>query len=173
MREMTLNPAMGNYLDMAISTRNSPNENYAREILQLFSIGLYMLNQDGTLKLDGQGNPIPTYDQDVVNGFTKVFTGWTFCDVGCPNSQLGIKNYIDPMRLFPANHDIGDKLVLNYPGSIPIIPAGFSAEQDLEMALDNIFYHPNVASVCRQIIDSTTCYKQSDTCIYLARGGGF
>ena len=90
---------MGNYLDMAISTHNSPNENYAREILQLFSIGLYMLNQDGTLKLDGQGNPIPTYDQNVVNGFTKVFTGWTFCDVGCPNSQLGIKNYIDPMRL--------------------------------------------------------------------------
>ncbi len=144
MREMTLNPAMGNYLDMAISTRANPNENYAREILQLFSVGLYMLNQDGTLKLDGQGNLIPTYDQDVVNGFTKVFTGWTFCDVGCPGSQLGIKNYIDPMRLFPANHDVGDKAVLNYPGSVPVIFGGLSAEQDLELALDNIFYHPNV-----------------------------
>jgi uncharacterized protein (DUF1800 family) len=144
MREMTLNPAMGNYLDMAISTRVSPNENYAREILQLFSVGVYMLNQDGTLKLDGQGNPIPTYDQNVVNGFTKVFTGWTFCDVGCPNSELGIKNYIDPMRLFPANHDIGDKAVLNYPGSVPVIFGGLTAEQDLELALDNIFYHPNV-----------------------------
>lgn len=145
MREMTLNPAMGNYLDMAISTRNNPNENYAREILQLFSVGLYMLNQDGTLRSDTQGNPIPTYDQDVVNGFTKVFTGWTFCDVGCPNSQLGARNYIDPLRLNAANHDTSDKLVLNYPGSIPMIPAGLTAEQDLEQALDNIFYHPNVA----------------------------
>ncbi len=145
MREMTLNPAMGNYLDMAISTRNSPNENFAREILQLFAIGVYQLNQDGTPKLDGQGNPIPTYDQNVVNGFTKVFTGWTFCDVGCAASLPGIKNYIDPMVLTLANHDTGEKMLLNYPGSAMTIPAGLTAEQDLEQALDNIFYHPNIA----------------------------
>jgi uncharacterized protein (DUF1800 family) len=152
MREMTLNPAMGNYLDMAISTRNSPNENYAREILQLFSVGLYQLNQDGTPKLDGQGNSIPTYDQNVVNGFTKVFTGWTFCDVGCAASLPGIKNYIDPMILNPANHDPGEKMLLNYPGSAMMIPAGLTAEQDLEQALDNIFYHPNVAPFVSKIL---------------------
>jgi uncharacterized protein (DUF1800 family) len=148
MEEMTLNPAMGNYLDMAISTRTSPNENYAREILQLFTIGLYMLNPDGTVKLDGTGAPIPSYDQSIVNGFTKVFTGWSFCEVPgtqCPNRTQGALNFIDPMIVVnAANHDPGTKQVLNYPGSSSIIPAGQTPEQDMKQALDNIFYHPNV-----------------------------
>ncbi|MBS1794651.1 MAG: DUF1800 family protein [Acidobacteria bacterium] len=152
MREMTLNPAMGNYLDMAISTQQNPNENYAREILQLFSIGLYRLNQDGTVQRDAQNNPIPTYDQSVVNGFTKVFTGWSFCVQGCPNSQPGIVNYKDQMVLTPANHDAGEKQLLNYPGAVSIIPAGLTADQDFEMALDNIFYHPNVAPFVSKIL---------------------
>jgi uncharacterized protein (DUF1800 family) len=152
MREMTLNPAMGNYLDMAISTRTSPNENYAREILQLFSIGLFMLNQDGTVKRDAQGNPIPTYDQAVVNGFTKVFTGWTFCGQQCPDTEPGIVNYRRPLVLNPANHDTGEKQVLDYPGSDPIIPAGLSGEEDLERALDNIFHHPNVAPFVSKLL---------------------
>jgi uncharacterized protein (DUF1800 family) len=152
MREMTLNPAMGNYLDMAISTRQSPNENYAREILQLFSIGLFMLNQDGTLKLDAEGNPIPTYTQEEVNGFTKVFTGWTFCGQDCPDTQPGIRNMRAPMVLNPQNHDTTEKQVLNYPGASSIIPAGLSAEQEFELALDNIFYHPNVAPFVSKIL---------------------
>lgn len=147
MVDMTLNPAMGNYLDMARSTAQNPNENYAREILQLFSIGLDMLNQDGTPMLDGQGNRIPTYDQAIVNGFTKVFTGWTFCNSGCPNSQTGgIVNYRDPLVVvFPQQHDTTQKQVLNYPGANPIIPAGQTPNQDFNQAIDNIFYHPNVA----------------------------
>ncbi|HEX8368853.1 MAG TPA: DUF1800 family protein [Pyrinomonadaceae bacterium] len=149
MEEMTLNPSMGNYLDMAISTRQSPNENYAREILQLFSIGVFMLNQDGTVKLDGSGNPLPSYDQSTVNGFTKVFTGWTFCEVTgaqCPNRTLNAVNFIDPMIVVnPANHDPSSKQVLSYPGSSSIIPAGQAPELDMKQALDNIFYHPNVA----------------------------
>ncbi|HLM01808.1 MAG TPA: DUF1800 family protein [Pyrinomonadaceae bacterium] len=148
MEEMTLNPAMGNYLDMAISTRQSPNENYAREILQLFSIGLYMLNQDGTVRTDGNGAPIPSYDQAIVNGFTKVFTGWTFCELSngqCPNRTLVGPNYVDPMIITnPNNHDPSSKQVLNYPGASPIIPAGQSPDVDMKQALDNIFYHPNV-----------------------------
>lgn len=154
MGEMTLNPAMGNYLDMAISTRQSPNENYAREILQLFSVGLYMLNQDGTVKTDGQGNPIATYDQNVVNGFTKVFTGWTFCETTavCPNRTLEAVNFIDPMLLNPNNHDNTEKQLLNYPGSVSTIPAGLTADEDLTLALDNIFYHPNVAPFVSKIL---------------------
>src|SRR5688572_13693672 len=89
MKQVTLNAAMGTYLDMAISTKNNPNENYARELMQLFSIGLFMLNQDGTLQLDAESNPIPTYDQNGVNNLTKVLTGWTLCNVNnpaiCPN----------------------------------------------------------------------------------------
>lgn len=152
LREMTLNPAMGNYLDMAISTAASPNENYAREILQLFSIGLYMLNQDGTLQRDAEGNPIPTYDQDIVGGFTKLFTGWTFCNSGCPNSVPGIVNFRDPLIVNPANHDQGEKRVLSYPGAVSVIPAGQTPMEDLEQALDNIFYHPNVAPFVSKLL---------------------
>ncbi|MDQ6787735.1 MAG: DUF1800 domain-containing protein [Acidobacteriota bacterium] len=146
MTDMTLNPAMGDYLDMARSTKGSPNENYAREVLQLFSIGLFMLNQDGTLQLDGSGNPIPSYDQTTVNNFTKVFTGWTFCNTGCPNSTLGAPNYKDPMILNQANHDVTAKTLLAYPNAVnQNLPANQNGATDLTQALDNIFNHPNVA----------------------------
>lgn len=153
MREMTLNPGMGNYLDMARSTRTNPNENYPREILQLFSIGLFMLNQDGTLMLDGQGRPIPTYDQTTVDNFTKVLTGWTFCNVGCPNSAPGLVNYKDPMILNQANHDVTAKTLLAYPGAVnQNIPASLNGNTELEMALDNIFYHPNVGPFVSKLL---------------------
>lgn len=145
MEAMTLNPAMGDYLDMARSTKNNPNENYAREILQLFTIGLFMLNQDGTLQLDESNDPIPTYDQETVNNFTKVLTGWTFCNVGCPNSTLGAVNFKDPLVLNQNNHDITSKVLLDYPNAVNRnIPAGLNGNAEMDVALDNIFYHPNV-----------------------------
>ncbi len=134
--EITLNPGMGRYLDMVTSTKTNPNENYAREILQLFSVGLDKLNPDGTPLLDADGKRIPTYDQAVVSGFAKVFTGWTF---GPPPSP-GIVNYIDPMRLIAGNHDTGTKQLLNGVE----LPAGQTGDKDLNDALDNIFNHPNV-----------------------------
>ena len=158
MGEMTLNPTMGVYLSMALSTRNNPNENYAREVMQLFTVGLYMLNQDGTLQLDGSNNPIPTYDQNGVNNLTKVFTGWSFCSsIGqtCPNAQVGIQNYIDPMLLVNSQHDLTAKTLLSYPGVVnQNIPActgctgsaiATYANASMNQALDNIFYHPNLA----------------------------
>jgi uncharacterized protein (DUF1800 family) len=129
MKEMTLSPAMGEYLDMVRSTRQNPNENYPRELLQLFTIGLYQLNQDGTLVRDNEGNRIPTYDQDKVDQFTKVFTGWVLCSNGnnpaCPNAVVGAPNFIDPMYLaFPNNHDQTAKTLFNYAGAPnPMIPA--------------------------------------------------
>ncbi len=146
MTDITLNPAMGNYLDMVRSTKNNPNENYAREILQLFSVGLFMLNQDGTLQRDQNGSPIPTYDQTTVNNFTKVFTGWTLCNTGCPNSTLGAPNYKDPMILNQNNHDVTAKTLLAYPNAVnPTIAANTSGATEMNQALDNIFNHPNVA----------------------------
>ena len=155
MHDVTLNPTMGFYLDMARSTRTNPNENYPREILQLFSIGLYLLNTDGTLQLDTNGDPIPTYTQENINELSKVFTGWTFCNFTCPNSAAGIVNYKDPMTLIPANHDTTAKTLLNYPGAQnTVIPACTNcttdeatriyAEASLNQAIDNIFKHPNV-----------------------------
>ncbi len=161
MAQMTLSPMMGDYLDMNLSTKTNPNENYAREIMQLFTIGLFMLNQDGTLQLDGSGNPIPTYDQNGVNNLTKVLTGWTLCNSGCANSVAGSSNYIDPMVLATGNHDTTAKTLLSYPGSTTTNIAACSnctggtssqnaanitiyANNSMNQALDNIFYHPNV-----------------------------
>jgi uncharacterized protein (DUF1800 family) len=158
MQEMTLNAGMGNYLNMRASTRFSPNENFAREVLQLFNTGLFMLNPDGTRKLDEQGNPIPTYDQNTVNNFTNVFTGWNLCEIaGCPNRVPGAPNYIDPMIIINSNnHDLTAKTLLSYPGSAATmnIPACTGctgaavtayANNSLNQALDNIYNHPNVA----------------------------
>ncbi len=149
LRDITLSPAMGNYLDMARSTRQNPNENYAREILQLFSIGLDMLNPDGTPMLNSQGARIPTYNQATVDNFTKVFTGWTFCNIpGCANAAPGIVNYIDPMAVNPDNHDNTEKVLLN--GTV--LPAGLPPGEDLKRALDNIFHHPNVGPFISKLL---------------------
>jgi uncharacterized protein (DUF1800 family) len=159
MYEMTLNPGMGDYLNMRASTRFSPNENFAREILQLFNIGVFMLNPNGTLRTDTQGNPIPTYGQAVVNNFTLVFTGWSLCETSatlCPNRFPGSPNFIDPMIITNTNnHDISAKTLLTYPGSsttnIPACPGCTGtavttyATNSLNQALDNIYHHPNTA----------------------------
>ena len=146
MKQMTLNPAMGDYLDMARSTKSNPNENYPREILQLFSVGLFMLNQDGTVQKDANGVPIPSYDQTTVNNFTKVFTGFGFCNTTCTNSAPGVVNFKDPMILTQTNHDVTAKTLFNYTGAVnSTIPANTNGNTEIDMALDNIFYHPNVA----------------------------
>jgi uncharacterized protein (DUF1800 family) len=159
MHEMTLNPGMGDYLDMRESTRFYRNENFAREVLQLFNIGLVMLNQDGTVQTDPQNNPIPTYDQITINNFTQLLTGWNLCEASltqCPNRSPGSPNFIDSMIVTnPNNHDIGSKTLLNYPGSTTTnVPAcdgctGTAvttyASNSLNQALDNIYNHPNVA----------------------------
>jgi hypothetical protein len=116
------------------------NENYAREIMQLFSIGTTMLNPDGTPQLDGNGLLVPSYTQATIGETARVFTGWTYL----PNSgSLQWPEYINPsgpMVPFPAEHDMGSKLLVN--GYVE--PAGLSPQQDLNNALDNIFNHPNV-----------------------------
>jgi hypothetical protein len=109
--------------------------------MQLFSIGLVELNLDGTTRTDGQGQPIPTYDQAVIEGFAHVFTGWNYA--GAPTFELARQNDNNqtvPMQLYPAYHDNGEKQLLN--GTV--VPANQTGDQDLAMALDNIFNHPNV-----------------------------
>lgn len=133
--EITRNAAMGRYLDLATSTRTRPNENYPRELLQLFSIGTIRLNPDGTPQIDANG-PVPTYDQAVVDGFSMALTGWSYA----PQFGSGISNYIDPLRLTPGNHDTSEKLLLRG----VTLPAGRSGEEDLDAALDNVFQDPNV-----------------------------
>ncbi|MGB5720907.1 MAG: DUF1800 domain-containing protein [Woeseiaceae bacterium] len=147
LEEVTLHPAMGVYLSMLGNEKPDPvlnirpDENYAREVMQLFSIGLVELNIDGTEKLDMQGQPIPTYDQEIIEGFAHVYTGWTFA--GAPSFRQARPtpfNQVIPMQLYPGFHDLGAKTLLN--GTT--LPAGQSGDQDLRDALDNIFNHPNV-----------------------------
>jgi hypothetical protein len=136
--DITLNPAMGRYLDTVNNTRTAPNENYGRELLQLFSIGVNLLNIDGTPQLDAEGQPIPAYDQSTITAFARVFTGWTFA----PRRVDGVTNYIDPLVPGAAgNHDKDPKTLLNG----VTLPGGGDAPTDLRDALDNIFAHANVA----------------------------
>lgn len=152
MEGVTLSPAMGMYLNMAENDKEDPltgrkaNENYARELMQLFSIGLHQLNPDGTLQLDDKGQPIPTYGQVEVQGFAKVFTGWTFAQKITPHGFRGAPTYLidyrKPMVLFPEHHSTSEKNLL----SGVTIPASQTAEaaNDLKVALDTVFKHPNV-----------------------------
>ncbi|MEO7788216.1 MAG: DUF1800 family protein [Vicinamibacterales bacterium] len=143
--EMSISPAMGNYLDIAGNTKAIPNENYGREVLQLFSLGTFRLNPDGTQQLDLNGAPIPTYAQATVNNFARVFTGWNRATA----PMTGVPNYIDPMVANQAQHDVAAKTLLT--GTV--LPANQSAAQDLHDAIDNIISDPNVAPfIAKQLI---------------------
>lgn len=156
MHDVTVSPGMGAYLNMLNSakppTGQIANENYARELMQLFTIGLFAMNQDGTLQLDGSGNPIPSYTQAQVQAFARAYTGWTYATAagGVPTKfPYGTPNYLAPMVAVETAHDTTAKTVLN--GTV--LPAGQTAEMDLSGALANIFAHTNVGPfVSKQLI---------------------
>ena len=156
MEEATLNPVMGEYLSMkgnqkAVPERNIlPDENYAREMMQLFTIGLHELNMDGSQKLDAQGKSIPTYSQDTIEEMARVFTGWHFADVvDLVNGSDTEPDFINRMVVIEEFHDRGQKTVLG--GAI--IPAEQSAQEDMQEILDIVFNHPNVAPfISKQLI---------------------
>ncbi|MGA7794373.1 MAG: DUF1800 family protein [Candidatus Acidiferrales bacterium] len=154
MTDVTLTPAMGNFLNMVNNDAPPPgehaNENYAREIMQLFTLGLNQLNPDGSPVLDSSGNPIPTYTQNDVMDLGRAFTGWTFPPMpGKPQQNHNPEFYGGPMVAVESLHDSGTKTILGQ-----TIPAGGSAEQDLAAALGIIFNHPNVGPfVAQQMIE--------------------
>jgi uncharacterized protein (DUF1800 family) len=147
LQDVTLSPTMGHYLDMANSDQTNtangtvPNQNYAREVLQLFSIGLVELNQDGSQQLDATGAPIPTFTPPTIEGFAALFTGWTYPPLsGASSNWTNPINFDGQMVSFPNHHQAGTKLLLNS----YTVPAGQTPDQDLANGLDNIFNHPNV-----------------------------
>ncbi len=161
--DVTLNPAMGFYLNTAGNSKVSPNENYAREIMQLFSVGVDTLNQDGTPVLDAQGNRIPTYDQATITNLARVFTGW-YLQPDKPWSvdpSQFVPDFIDPMVLVnnTNTYDTAQKTLLNG----LVLPActnctnaaNFKAYKtnELNAAIDNLFNHPNTGPyLCTQLI---------------------
>ena len=174
LEEITLNPAMGNYLDMVNNDKPNPsrgrtaNENYAREVMQLFSIGLYKLNPNGTLQLDAGGRPVPTYDQAVIEGMARVFTGWTYAPLpGATPRRRNPRNYLAPMVLWPQSHDTGAKRIVDG----RVLPARQTGEVDLQAALGALFSHPNVGPFAgRQLIQHLVTSNPSPG--YVARVAG-
>jgi uncharacterized protein (DUF1800 family) len=166
LKDITLNPGMGRYLDMAGNSRVAPNENYARELMQLFSIGTDLLNQDGTPVLDVNGNRVPTYGQTEITNFARVFTGWIIANTTANTfSGQSVPDYIRPMG-FSNNtgangpFDIGAKTLLNGL-SLPACSnctnnaANMATYKNAELdaAIDNIFNHQNTGPyVCTQLI---------------------
>ena len=160
MNDVSLSPGMGAYLNMLNSNKPGvvngvtqiANENYPRELMQLFTMGLDLLNPDGIPQVDSNGNPIPAYTEAQVQAFARAYTGWTYAtSTGGSASKFpnGTANYSAPMAAVESAHDEGSKTLLN--GTV--LPSGQTAEQDLAGALQNIFNHPNVGPfVCRQLI---------------------
>jgi uncharacterized protein (DUF1800 family) len=170
MNDVTLSPAMGIYLDMVESYKPTgtliADENYARENMQLFNLGLDLINQDGSLQLDGNGNPIPTYTEAEVQAFARAYTGWTFAnpDGSTPSDFIGVPNYYHPMVAVDMWHDENRKTLLR--GTT--LPAGQTAEEDLAGALNNVFQHPNLPPfVSRQLIQHLV--KSDPSPAYISR----
>ena len=171
MHDVSVSPGMGAYLNMLNSAKapagQIPNENYARELMQLFTTGLNLLNDDGTLQLDGSGNPIPTYTQAQVQAFAAAYTGWTYATAsgGVPaHFPNNTANYLAPMVAVESSHDMTAKTLLN--GTV--LASGQTAEEDLQGALTNIFNHPNVGPfVCKQLIQHLVTSTPSPA--YVAR----
>ncbi len=153
--DVTFHPAMGLYLShlnnpMSDTTLNQyPDENYAREVMQLFTIGLLELELDGQLKRNIYGQEIPTYSNNEVIEFAKIFTGLGF---DAPMAEFGSRRFYDmkvPMIMYEDFHEPGPKYLL-YGDTIP---SGLTGLQDIDEAIDNLFYHPNVAPFfCRRMI---------------------
>ena len=169
LEDVTLHPVMGVYLDMLHNDKanptlgTEPNENYGREVMQLFAVGLKKLNPDGTLLLDGSSQPIPTYGQDEVKALSRVFTGWHFAQQGSPGWDYIAPNYRQPMQPVPGHHDAAAKKLLDN----VVLPAGQTDVQDLHDALDLLANHASTGPfICKQLIQRLVTSNPSPGYVY-------
>jgi len=181
-KAVTLNPGMGRYLNMANNNKGNAakgtaaNENYSRELMQLFTLGLTQLNADGSPVLDGNNNPVPTYNQSVVTNLAKAFTGWTYPTA--PGATAQTNNpayYFGQMFAVQSEHDTTAKAIF----SNITIPAGQSAEQDLESVLDALMQQPTMAPfISKQLIqhlvtsNPSPSYVSRVSNVFMNDGGG-
>lgn len=158
LQDVTYSPIMAQWLTYLRNrkgdpkTGRMPDENYARELLQLFTIGLVDLNQDGTQKIGVEGNPIELYDNDDIIGLSRVFTGLSLKGNDFWHRGADEDAYYNPLQMFDEEHSPLEKSFLG-----KTIPAGTSGDQTINEALDHIFDHPNVAPfLARQLIQRFT-----------------
>lgn len=198
LEDIALSPAMGIYLSHMrnrpedTGVGRMPDENFAREIMQLFTIGLHELNADGTLHVDPNGNPIDNYNNDDVLAMAKVFTGWSW---GFPDSQLNLTNFrwvtpstsatddqkidLQRMKAYPGQHSTVQKKLFTGRNWSVTLPAGNSAQADLKVALDTLFKHPSVGPfIGRQLIqhlvtsNPSQAYISRITAVFNSNGQG-
>jgi uncharacterized protein (DUF1800 family) len=196
LEDVSLNAAMGLWLTYLGNLPadpikgTAPDENYAREVQQLFTIGLVQLQPDGTLKLDASAQPIPTYDQTAITETARIFTGWgyavssatltdqtTFKQKRPPAPGLSIiadsSAWFQPMINYPAFHDAGTKRVVSLDqGPLAqarptVIPGGQTGLQELRSFLDTLFAHPNIGPfVSRHLIQRLVTANPSPAYVY-------
>ena len=195
LEEVTLSPTMGRYLDMKendkpdISTGRIPNENYAREIKQLFSVGLFRMWPDGTLILNSKDEVVPTYTQREIVGLAHLMTGWDDGYDGAYRTTLGAAtNWLRQMREVPGRHYTGPKRLLNNEvlpglptlGGVPLDPQATHTSlhfndpdyqdlpsQELDFIHDQLFNHPNTGPfICRQLIQRLVTSHPSRGYVY-------
>ncbi len=187
LEELTLNPAMGAFLSTRgnlkedPATGRLPDENYAREVMQLFSIGLHVLNPDGTPKLGANGQPLESYTAQDVSQLARVFTGYNIdtsrplVSPKPPNTRIPLQATArDPMGFNPAQHSPLEKRFLGV-----TIPAGTPGPQALKIALDTLANHPNTGPfLARQFIqrmvtsDPSPAYVQRVAAVFDNNGQG-
>ncbi|MBC7604815.1 MAG: DUF1800 domain-containing protein [Ramlibacter sp.] len=153
-RQLTINPAMGNFLDNASNRPTSdqcptcaPNENYARELMQLFTLGVVKLNADGTVKRDGQNKPIETYDQEDVEQLAGALTGWRYAPSAQPLPSSDWINAAVPMvpEDWAPLHDRTAKTIMG-----TSFPADRNATQELDAVVTLLMNHPNIGPFVSQ-----------------------
>jgi uncharacterized protein (DUF1800 family) len=190
LEEISLSPSMGIFLSHIRNRKEDPatgrlpDENFARELMQLFSIGLQELNLDGSVKLGPNGQPIETYNNDDVMALAKVFTGWSW---GLPNNQLTETNFrhanpdysvtgdqkydLQRMKAYPLQHSDSEKRIFAGKPGMVFIEAETPAPEALRKVLDALFNHPNVGPfVARQMIQRLVTSDPSPA--YVARVAG-
>lgn len=180
LKAVTLHPAMGVYLSYAGNRKAStdgsivPDENYGREVMQLFSIGLLERNADFSPKQDAQGNSIPTYDEKVISAMARVFTGWTYAGLSDAQYSRRLERTWEPMECHPAFHDSAPKQIFRG----IVIAAGNDCRASLEQVLDALSTHPNTAPfISRQLIqrfvtsNPSPAYIARVTAVWTSTGG--
>ena len=179
MTDIASNPRMGDFLNLpgnnATTSSSHPNQNFARELMQLFTIGTVMLNDDGTMQTDSTGRLIPSYDQNTIQDMARVFTGWNFAPTVNANYTAFNIDWSQPLMPQDQYHDHGSKTLF---GTVQL-PAGQDIVTDRTAALNAIFNHPNVPAfvgtrLIEQLVKSnpTPAYVQRISAVFENNGKG-
>lgn len=193
--DVTRHPMMGRYLTHYKNRKvnptagTQPDENYAREVMQLFTIGLYQLSADGTIVTDANGRAVETYTNANISEFARVFTGFTDennnpnavgTGTGRVDFPAAAQNYTQPMLMWEPQHDQGSKTLLSYPGvRKAVLPANQGGLQDVADALDNLIEHPSTAPFISRLLiqrlvtsNPTPAYVGRVAAVFVNNGAG-